>query len=71
MNVLRRHLAGASLVGVEQPVGERVVNFVFSCTDEVGSASLKILTAEIMGRQSKRKDSRRLSPGNKRNEQAA
>jgi predicted ribosome quality control (RQC) complex YloA/Tae2 family protein len=52
MNVLRRHLAGASLVGVEQPVGERVVNFVFSCTDEVGSASLKILTAEIMGRHS-------------------
>ena len=52
MNVLRRHLAGASLVGVEQPTGERVVNFVFSCTDEVGSASLKILTAEIMGRHS-------------------
>ena len=52
MNVLRRHLAGASLVGVEQPIGERVVNFVFSCTDEVGSASLKILTAEIMGRHS-------------------
>jgi predicted ribosome quality control (RQC) complex YloA/Tae2 family protein len=52
MNVLRRHLAGASLVGVEQPVGERAVNFVFSCTDEVGSASLKVLTAEIMGRHS-------------------
>ncbi|HEY9683140.1 MAG TPA: NFACT RNA binding domain-containing protein [Oculatellaceae cyanobacterium] len=52
MQVLRKHLTGASLVGVEQPTGERVVNFVFSCTDEVGTASHKVLTAEIMGRHS-------------------
>lgn len=50
--VLRRHLTGATLVGVEQLPGERVVDFVFSCVDEVGGASLKVLTAEIMGRHS-------------------
>ena len=50
--VLRRHLTGATLVGVEQLPGERIVDFVFSCVDEVGGASLKVLTAEIMGRHS-------------------
>ena len=52
MTILRKHLTGASLVGVEQPSGERIVNFVFSCTDEVGTASHKVLTAEVMGRHS-------------------
>ncbi|MBZ0189834.1 MAG: NFACT family protein, partial [Candidatus Obscuribacterales bacterium] len=50
--VLRKHLTGATLVGVEQAPGERIVDFVFSCIDEVGTASMKILTAEIMGRHS-------------------
>jgi len=50
--LLRRHLTGATLVGIEQPTGERMVDFVFSCTDEVGSASIKVLSAEIMGRHS-------------------
>jgi predicted ribosome quality control (RQC) complex YloA/Tae2 family protein len=52
MQVLRKHLTGATLVGVDQPTGERVVNFVFSCTDEVGTVAHKVLTAEIMGRHS-------------------
>lgn len=50
--VLRKHLTGATVVGVEQLPGERVIDFVLSCTDEVGTASLKVLTAEIMGRHS-------------------
>ncbi|HEY9783832.1 MAG TPA: NFACT family protein [Candidatus Obscuribacterales bacterium] len=50
--LLRKNLTGAVLVHVEQLVGERIVDFVFSCTDEVGTASHKVLTAEIMGRHS-------------------
>lgn len=50
--LLRKHLAGATLIAAEQPQGERIVDFVFSALDEVGSASIKILTAEIMGRHS-------------------
>ncbi len=50
--MLRKYLTGATVVGVEQLPGERVIDFVFSCTDEVGTASLKVLTAEIMGRHS-------------------
>ena len=50
--VLRRHLTGATLIGIEQIPGERIVDFVFSCTDEVGGTSIKVLTAEIMGRHS-------------------
>ncbi|HEY9716392.1 MAG TPA: NFACT RNA binding domain-containing protein [Trichormus sp.] len=50
--LLRKHLGGATLVGVEQPPGERMVDFVFSCIDEVGGISIKILSAEIMGRHS-------------------
>ncbi|MBX9696116.1 MAG: NFACT family protein, partial [Cyanobacteria bacterium] len=50
--VLRKCLSGATLVGVEQLAGERIVDFIFSCVDEVGGTSHKILTAEIMGRHS-------------------
>lgn len=50
--VLRKHLSGAILVGVEQLPGERIIDFIFSATDEVGSTSLKVLSAEIMGRHS-------------------
>jgi predicted ribosome quality control (RQC) complex YloA/Tae2 family protein len=48
--LLRKYLGGATLVGVDQAAAERVVDFVFSCVDEVGGTSLKVLTAEIMGR---------------------
>ncbi|MBP9090811.1 NFACT family protein [bacterium] len=50
--LLRKHLAGATLIAAEQPLGERIIDLVFSCIDEVGTASIKILTAEIMGRHS-------------------
>lgn len=50
--LLRKNLSGAHLVHVEQITGERIIDFVFSCTDEVGTASHKVLTAEIMGRHS-------------------
>jgi predicted ribosome quality control (RQC) complex YloA/Tae2 family protein len=48
--LLRKYLGAATLVGVDQAEAERVVDFVFSCVDEVGGTSLKVLTAEIMGR---------------------
>ncbi len=50
--VLRKCLSSSTLVGIEQLAGERIVDFVFSCVDEVGGTSHKILTAEIMGRHS-------------------
>lgn len=50
--ILRKHLSGATIIAVEQIAGERVADIIFACTDELGTASLKILTAEIMGRHS-------------------
>lgn len=50
--LLRKSLQSATLVHIEQLPGERIVDFVFSSTDEVGTASHKVLTAEIMGRHS-------------------
>ncbi len=50
--LLRRDLLGATLVGIEQPVGERVVDLVFSCQNQVGVPSFNTVTAEIMGRHS-------------------
>jgi predicted ribosome quality control (RQC) complex YloA/Tae2 family protein len=50
--LLRKHLTGATLVGVEQLAGERIVDLFFSCLDEVGTPTHKVLTAEIMGRHS-------------------
>jgi predicted ribosome quality control (RQC) complex YloA/Tae2 family protein len=50
--IMRKYMTGATLVGIEQPMGERMVDFIFSCTDEVGTSSHKVLTAEIMGRHS-------------------
>ncbi len=50
--LLRKTLASGTLVHIEQPPGERIIDFVFSTTDEVGTASHKVLTAEIMGRHS-------------------
>lgn len=50
--LLRKHLTGGTIAGVEQLLGERIVDIVFSCVDEVGQTSLKVLSAEIMGRHS-------------------
>ncbi|MBX9572312.1 MAG: NFACT family protein [Candidatus Obscuribacterales bacterium] len=50
--LLRKHLGSATLTGLEQLPGERVVDLIFACVDELGNRSTKVLTAEIMGRHS-------------------
>ncbi len=50
--LLRKHLSSAVLTGLDQVPGERIADLKFSCTDELGNRSEKILTAEIMGRHS-------------------
>jgi predicted ribosome quality control (RQC) complex YloA/Tae2 family protein len=50
--LLRKHLGGGTLIAAEQVPGERVVDLIFDCVDELGTHSQKALTAEIMGRHS-------------------
>lgn len=50
--LLRKHLTGATIIGVEQLLGERVCDLILACVDELGNKSTKVLTAEIMGRHS-------------------
>lgn len=50
--ILRKHLSSAVLSGLEQIPGERIADLIFSCVDELGNRSTKVLTAEIMGRHS-------------------
>ena len=48
--LLRKHLSGARLVGVEQLRMERCAIFTFDCIDEMGDLVQKKLVAELMGR---------------------
>ena len=48
--LLRKHLMGAKLAGIEQPPMERCVTFTFDCTDEMGFPVQKKLVCELMGR---------------------
>ena len=48
--LLRKHLSGARLMAVTQPVMERCAVFTFSCIDELGDQVQKQLVAELMGR---------------------
>ena len=48
--LLRKHLLGAKLADIKQPPMERVAEFVFDCTDEMGFPTQKKLIAELMGR---------------------
>ncbi len=48
--LLRKHLSGARLAGVEQLPMERMVRFTFDCIDELGDQAEKHLVAELMGR---------------------
>ncbi len=48
--LLRKHLSGSRLAGVEQPPMERCAVFTFDCTDEMGYPVRKRLVAELMGR---------------------
>lgn len=47
---LRKHLAGARIVGVSQPGFDRIAHFTLSCYDEMGFLTEKILVCEIMGK---------------------
>ncbi len=48
--LLRKHLSGARIVGVSQPEMERLAEFTFDCTDEMGYPVQKKLVAELMGK---------------------
>ena len=48
--VLRKHLSGARLAAVNQLPMERMAEFTFDCTDEMGFPVQKKLVAELMGR---------------------
>jgi len=48
--LLRKHLSGARLSGIEQPPMERCAVFTFDCIDEMGDPVQKKLVAELMGR---------------------
>ncbi len=48
--LLRKHLIGARIVSLTQPVGERLVVFELETHDELGLASRKTMIAELIGR---------------------
>ena len=48
--LLRKHLSGGKLTGVEQMPLERCAIFTFDCIDEMGDATQKRLVAELMGK---------------------
>ena len=48
--LLRKHLSGARLADIYQMPMERMAEFVFDCTDEMGDRVQKKLIAELMGR---------------------
>ena len=48
--LLRKHLSGARLTDIYQPPMERMAEFTFACTDEMGFPVEKKLIAELMGR---------------------
>ena len=48
--LLRKHLSGARLTGIQQPPMERCAIFTFDCIDEMGDQVQKTLVAELMGR---------------------
>ncbi|WP_067728363.1 Rqc2 family fibronectin-binding protein [Oceanobacillus damuensis] len=50
--VLRKHLSGAILEGIEQYGMERIVTFSIKTRNELGDISQKLLVAELMGKHS-------------------
>ena len=50
--LLRKHLTGARILGVEQPPMERVLQLVLEATDELGDRVQRQLVLEAMGRHS-------------------
>lgn len=47
--LLRKHLSGGRLDSIEQPDGERILRFAFSCTSELGDPVVRYLVLEAMG----------------------
>ena len=50
--LLRKHLVGGRLSAITQPPMERLLDFSFDCTDELGESVQKHLILELMGRNS-------------------
>lgn len=50
--VLRKHLLGGRIIGIDQPDFERILVFSIESRDELGDMSVKKLYIEIMGRHS-------------------
>ncbi len=50
--LLRKHLSGGRIAELRQPPGERMVDLVMDCTDEMGVPCQKHLILELMGRNS-------------------
>lgn len=48
--LLRKHIIGARIVGIEQPNFDRIAIFILSCYDEMGFLTEKKLICEIMGK---------------------
>ncbi len=49
--LMRKHLSGAKLLYVEQTGADRVINLIFSATDEMGDRKRLSLCAELIGNQ--------------------
>lgn len=50
--LLRKHLTGGRLLEITQPPMERVLDFSFQCTGELGEEVIRHLVIEMMGRNS-------------------
>ncbi|WP_325200517.1 Rqc2 family fibronectin-binding protein [Oscillibacter sp.] len=50
--LLRKHLSGARVAGLDQPPLERLVKIAFDASDELGRAGKRTLVLEAMGRRS-------------------
>ncbi len=49
--LMRKHLSGAKLISVTQTECDRIINFIFLATDEMGDRRRLTLTAELIGNQ--------------------
>ena len=50
--VLRKHLNGAKLTNISQVGNDRIINFTFENSNELGDKEIKKLIIEIMGKHS-------------------
>lgn len=50
--LLRKHLQGSRIAGVNQYKGDRICHIAFECTNELGDREIKSLIIEMMGKYS-------------------